>query len=369
LASDPLASRLLGRAAELVAIPSVSHEEGAIADHVEARLRAVPALTVERLGHNVVARTGTGADTRLVVAGHLDTVPPHGNDEPRLEGDRLSGLGACDMKGTLAVMLDLAEGFDPAAEPRVDVTWVFYEAEEVAGEHNGLRRLFAQRPDLVAGDVAILGEPTAAAVEAGCQGGVRIRATYRGRRAHTARPWMGDNAIHRLTPVLERLAAYEARRPVLEGCEYRESLQAVFVDGGVAGNVVPDEASITVHHRFAPDRTPEEAREFLMGVLGDPGEVELLDLSPAAPPAVTHPLIGRLIADNALEVRAKLGWTDVARFAAHGVPAVNFGAGDPALAHTAEEFVTGAELARVWRALAGVIGGRGGPRWSGRTTG
>ncbi len=350
--TDPLGVRLLARAAELVAIPSVSLDEGEIADHVEARLRENPALRVDRLGNNVVARTDTARDTRLVVAGHLDTVPPHGNDEPLIDGDRLSGLGSCDMKGTLAVMLDLAVS---VTDPQVDVTWVFYEAEEIAGEHNGLRRLFDQRPDLVVGDVAILGEPTSAAVEAGCQGGVRIRATYRGRRAHTARPWMGDNAIHRLTPVLNRLAGYEARCPVLEGCEYQESLQAVFVDGGVAGNVVPDEATITVHHRFAPDRTGEQAREFLLGVLEGYSEVELLDLSPAAPPAVEHPLIHRLIEADGLEVRAKLGWTDVARFAEHGIPAVNFGAGDPALAHTSEEFVTGEELARVHRALGALL--------------
>ena len=353
MAPDALGSRLLERAAELVAIPSVSLDEKAIADHVEARLRANPALGVDRVGNNVVARTSLGRSERLILAGHLDTVPPHGNDEPRIEGDRLSGLGACDMKGTLAVMLDLAES---VGDPVVDVTWVFYEAEEISGEHNGLRRLFDQRPELVTGDVAILGEPTSAAIEAGCQGGVRIRATYRGRRAHTARPWMGDNAIHRLTPVLARVAGYEARRPVIEGCEYRESLQAVFVDGGVAGNVVPDRATVTVHHRFAPDRTGEQAREFLLGVLEGYSEAELLDLSPAAPPAVEHPLVHRLIADNDLEVRAKLGWTDVARFAEHGIPAVNFGAGDPALAHTAEEFVTGEELARLHRALDALVG-------------
>ena len=220
---------LLAQTADLVAIPSVSHGEAALADHVGAASPPVTTWRSSASGDNVVARTDLGRDVRVVVAGHLDTVPPDGNAEPKVEGDVLWGLGAADMKGGLAVMLDLAAA---VPDPAVDVTWVFYAAEEVAAVHNGLRHLFAERPDLVAGDVALLGEPTGGAIEAGCQGTMRVRVEVAGARAHTARPWMGRNALHRAGKVLAALDDYQARRPVIDGCEYREALQAVFVGGG-----------------------------------------------------------------------------------------------------------------------------------------
>jgi succinyl-diaminopimelate desuccinylase len=347
---------LLTQVAELVAIPSESHHEQALADHVVARLGPLDHLAVERVGDNVVARTDLGRELRLVVAGHLDTVPANGNSVPRIDSDVLHGLGSADMKGGLAVMLDLAAAI---AEPAVDVTWVFYTAEEVAAEHNGLKHLFAERPDLVAGDVALLGEPTGAAIEGGCQGSMRLRVELAGARAHTARPWMGRNAIHRLGALLAALDEYEPRRPVIDGCEFRESLQAVFVDGGVAGNVVPDRAVLTVNHRFAPDRTSDDAvahvRETLDPHLDDGDTVELVDLAGAAPPSLTHPLLAALRDRNELEVRAKLGWTDVSRFAAAGIPAVNFGPGDSALAHTKEEHLDRHSLERVHAALADLL--------------
>jgi succinyl-diaminopimelate desuccinylase len=351
---------LLADTAALVAIESVSFDEARLVAHLETTLGDVPWLATERVGDNLVARTSLGRSQRLVLAGHTDTVPANGNATPRVEGDRLYGLGATDMKGGLAVMLRLATTVE---SPAVDVTYVFYAREEVASVHNGLNELWEQRPDLLAADVALLGEPTQGTLEAGCQGSMRLRVTLRGARAHTARPWMGRNAIHRLSLVLRALEEYEERRPELQGCLFREALQAVHVEGGVAGNVVPDHAELTVNHRFAPDRTPAEAeahvREVIADALDDDDEVEVIDVSPPAAPSLDHPLIGALVERNQLAVTAKLGWTDVAFFAERGVPAANFGPGDATIAHTAGEFVERAQLDHVHRALHDLL--RDGP--------
>jgi succinyl-diaminopimelate desuccinylase len=347
---------LLAATAELVDIPSVSHHEAAITDHIERRLRALAHLEVTRVGDNLVARTDMGRATRVVLAGHTDTVPANGNAQARIAGDVLWGLGATDMKGGLAVMLALAEEV-PA--PSVDLTWVFYVGEEVAAEHNGLGHLMRDRPELLAGDVAILGEPTGGEIEAGCQGTMRLEVTLRGDRAHSARPWMGRNAVHRLAGVLDAVVGRPERRPVIDGCEYREALQAVAVSGGVAGNVVPDRASLTLNHRFAPDRTPQEAeaaiRDLLADQLDEGDEVELVDMAPAAAPGLSHPVLRALVDRHHLPVRAKLGWTDVARFAAAGTPACNLGPGDPTLAHTADERVERADLDRTYAVLHSVL--------------
>ena len=343
---------LLALTAELVDIPSVSLDERAIADHLEAALRDVPWLTVERVGDNVVARTELGRAQRLLLVGHTDTVPVNDNATARIDGDVLHGLGSCDMKGGCAVFLELAR---TVAEPTVDVTYVFYVGEEIAAEHSGLLQLFRERPDLMAGDAAVLGEPTGAAIEAGCQGTLRARATFTGARAHTARPWMGVNAIHRLGGLLRTLESYEERRPVLDGCEFREAVQAVSVEGGVAGNVVPDRASVTINHRFAPDRDGDAAVAHIRQLAAAADEVEILDLAPGAPPALDHPLLARLARGR--EVRAKLGWTDVARMYEHGIPACNFGPGDPTIAHTRDEHVHRSEIEAVHAALLDVLTG------------
>jgi len=343
---------LLDLAAELVDIPSESHDETAIADHVETRLRAADHLRVERVGDNLVARTDLGRPHRLLIAGHLDTVPANGNLGARVEGDRLYGLGACDMKGGLAAQLAAAE---TVTDPAIDVTYVFYVCEEVAAEYSGLMHLFRERPALVRGDVALLGEPTSAAIEAGCQGTLRARITYSGERAHTARPWKGRNAIHRLGDVLTRLSSYEGRRPVIDGCEYREAIQAVFVEGGIAGNVVPDEAVLTANLRYAPDRSPDQAEAHLREQIGECDGFDVVDHAIAAAPSLTHPLLAALARRNSLDVRAKLGWTDVARFAEHGIPATNFGAGDASIAHTKDEFVERAEIEAVHAALVDLL--------------
>ena len=342
----------LEAALELVAVPSVSRGEGRLAALVESRLRAAAHLEVERVGDNVVARsTGTHAKRRLV-AGHLDTVPGDAT-RARLEGERLVGVGACDMKGSLAVMLELA--LDPAPRP-VEVTWVFYAREEVARAESGLLEVAELRPDLLLADCAVLGEPTGGRVEAGCQGSLRAGVTLVGRRAHTARPLEGRNAIHRLAGVIERVARYEPRRVSLEGVEFLEQLQAVAVEGGVADNVVPDRATLTLNHRVAPDRDRAGAVTWLRGYLADVLEggdrLEELDWAPAAAPHLSDPALGALVEVSGAPARAKQGWTDVATFVERGVPAANFGAGDPLRAHTSDEYVTAAEL----DAFAGALG-------------
>jgi succinyl-diaminopimelate desuccinylase len=347
---------LLSRTAALIDIPSVSHDEAAITERIEADLRALPHLEVTRVGANLVARTQLGRPVRVVLAGHTDTVPVNGNATARIDGDVLWGLGASDMKGGLAVMLALAEEL---VEPAVDVTYVFYAGEEVEAQHNGLGHLMRDRPDLLAGDVAILGEPTNGEIEAGCQGTMRLEVTVRGARAHTARPWMGRNAVHRLGAVLRAVESFPERRPVIDGCEFREALQAVAVEGGVAGNVVPDLARVTLNRRFAPDRTPAQAeaevRDLLAPVLEPGDEVRVVDLAAGAAPGLTHPILAALIEQHHLPVHAKLGWTDVARFAAAGIPACNLGPGDATLAHAADERVGRSALERTHEVLRAVL--------------
>jgi len=352
---------LFGLTTALVAIPSVSHFEGPMADAVEAALRLCPWLEVERVGDNVVARTDLGRQYRVLLAGHLDTVPPvGGNEEPRIEGDTLFGVGSADMKGGLAVFLHVA-GTIP--EPAVDVTWCFYVGEEVAQEFNGLRYLWEHRPDLLVADAAILGEPTGGVVEAGCQGTLRVRISLAGQRAHTARPYAGRNAVHRLVPLLTAVAGYESRRPVLDGCEYVEQLQVVEVSGGVSGNVVPDEASVVLNHRFAPDRTAEQAEAWLAGFVEpmlEPGDRwELTDAASGAPPSLDHPVLAGLVAATTAPPLAKQGWTDASSLWAHGIPAANFGPGDPLVAHTPHEHVTVGELERTAAVLETLLRGDG----------
>ena len=343
---------LLKLTAELVDIPSVSHDERAVTDHLEALLAPVDWLELTRVGDNLVARTTLGRARRLVLAGHTDTVPANGNEAARVDGDVLWGLGACDMKGGVAVLADLAR---TVAEPAVDATYVFYECEEIDGRFNGVERLFRERPDLVAGDAALLAEPTSARVEAGCQGTMRVEVAVTGERAHTARAWLGRNAIHRLAPLLAAVAAYEGRHVTIDGCHFREGLQVVAVGGGVANNVVPDRATVTLNHRFAPDRSPAEAEAHVRQVVGDVDEFEVADLAVAAPPGLDHPLLQAVLAASGGVAYAKLGWTDVARFAARGVPATNFGPGDPSLAHSAGERVTRSDLETVYGVLRNVL--------------
>lgn len=334
----------LDDALALVAIDSVSRSEAAIAHHVAVVLGRNPDLDVERIGDNVVARTTGHHATRLLVAGHLDTVPGDAS-EARIEGDELRGVGACDMKGSLAVMLELASAPTPRS---VEVSWVFYAREEISRSDSGLLEIAELRPELLDADAAILAEPTDGRVEAGCQGTLRVSVEMTGARAHTARPYTGRNAIHRLGDVITKVASYEPRTTVIDGIEFVEQLQVVDIDGGVAPNVVPDRATCTLNHRVAPDRTKDEAVAWLRGFLADVteegDEVRVLDWAPSSPPSMTNERLAGLVELTGVAPKGKVGWTDVATFAELKIPATNFGAGDPLLAHRSDEYVTLAQL-------------------------
>ncbi|MET0161834.1 MAG: succinyl-diaminopimelate desuccinylase [Microbacteriaceae bacterium] len=336
---------------ELCDIESVSGDERAAADAIEAALRGAEHLEVVRDGDAIVARTNLGRAQRVVIAGHIDTVPLNDNLPTRFETEGgveyLWGRGTVDMKAGSAVHLKLAVEL---TEPAVDVTWVWYDHEEVADALNGLGRLVRNRPELLAGDLAILGEPTNAGIEGGCNGNLRVALTTRGKRSHSARAWMGRNAIHDAAGILQTLAAFQPEDVEVDGLVYKEGLNAVGITGGVAGNVIPDECVVTVNFRFAPSRTPEQAVEHVRAIF--PGvELEVLDLAAGARPGLDAPVAQGLLAGVGGEPKAKYGWTDVARFSALGIPAVNYGPGDPSLAHTDDERVPVEQITEVERGL------------------
>jgi succinyl-diaminopimelate desuccinylase len=333
LRADPIALT-----AALVDIPSESRHEQRIADDVEAALRAqAPAYEVIRNGDAVLARTNLGRPSRVLLAGHLDTVPAADNVPSRRVGDELFGCGTSDMKSGDAVFLHLAATI---AEPSHDITLVMYDCEEIESSANGLGRIERELPDWLHADVAILGEPSGGYIEAGCQGTIRVVTRAAGIRAHSARSWLGDNAIHKLGAVLDRLSSYQPRNVDIDGCTYREGLSAVRIDGGVAGNVIPDAASVTINFRFAPDRSVDQAVAHVHEVLdGLDVDLELTDAAAGALPGLTKPAAAALVRAAGGQVRAKFGWTDVARFAALGIPAVNYGPGDPNMAHRVDERV------------------------------
>ena len=331
-----LALDVVSLTAAVCDIESVSGDEGPLADAVEAALAALPHLEVIRDGNTVVARTALGRSERVVIAGHLDTVPltRHTPNLPtRRKGDQLVGRGTVDMKGGVAVMLKLAAAL-PA--PNRDVTFCFYDCEEVDSERNGLRRVAENRPDLLVADFAVLMEPTDGTVEGGCKGTLRAEVRTHGVASHSARPWMGHNAIHDAGEILARLVSYAARVVDVEGLTYREALQAVLIAGGTAANVIPDACTVTVNYRYAPDRSEDEAvahvREVFSGF-----ELEITDNAGGARPGLDRPAARAFVDALAVPVQAKEGWTDVARFAGLGVPAVNFGPGNPLLAHMDDE--------------------------------
>ncbi|MFJ8644507.1 succinyl-diaminopimelate desuccinylase [Streptomyces sp. NPDC093546] len=325
--------------AALVDFPSVSGTEKPLADAIEQALRTLPHLTVDRYGNNVVARTRLGRAERVVLAGHIDTVPIADNVPSRLdENGILWGCGTSDMKSGVAVQLRIAA---TVPEPNRDLTFVFYDNEEVAAHLNGLGHVAAAHPDWLEGDFAILLEPSHGEVEGGCQGTLRVHLRMKGERAHSARSWMGSNAIHAAAPVLARLAAYEPRRPVIDGLEYREGLNAVGIEGGVATNVIPDACTVVVNFRYAPDRSMEEAEAHVREVFADCGVDEFVvdDHTGGALPGLSHPAAAAFMEAVGGTAQPKFGWTDVARFSALGVPAVNYGPGNPLFAHKRDEHV------------------------------
>jgi succinyl-diaminopimelate desuccinylase len=324
----------------LVDVESVSGHEQPIADLIAACLAELPHLTVHRDGNAIVARTQLGRAERVAIAGHIDTVPEAGNLPSRVADGVLHGLGSCDMKAGVAAQLRLAARL---TEPSRDITFVFYDGEEVEAERNGLLRLSRNSPDLLTADFAVLMEPTGALVEGGCQGTMKAEVRATGERAHSARSWMGRNAIHDAAGILDVLRGYEARQPRVDGLTYHEGLNAVGIAGGVAGNVIPDECVVTVNFRFAPDRSADQAQDYLQEVFAG-WDVRVTDVAGGARPGLGHPAVSSFVAAMGGEARAKFGWTDVARFDALGIPAVNYGPGDPTVAHARHEHV---ELAQI----------------------
>ncbi len=333
LSADPVALTCA-----LVDVPSESLQEGPLADAVESALAGRDHLEVVRDGNTVVARTALGRAQRVVIGGHLDTVPANANLPSRRtteDGEeRVYGLGACDMKAGVAVSLHLAAAL---TAPTRDVTWVYYEAEEIDSQYNGLRRLAETRPELLRADFAVLMEPSNGGIEAGCQGTMRVEVRTTGVRAHSARWWKGVNAVHAARDVLERLVAYAPRSVEVDGLVYREGLSAVGIRGGVAGNVIPDDCVVAVNYRFAPSRSAVEAEAHVREVF-DGYDVTVVDAVDGALPGLTHPAAVDFVRAIGGAPAPKLGWTDVARFSALGVPAVNYGPGDPALAHSQGEY-------------------------------
>lgn len=337
-------------------IPSVSGDEKVLADLIFDAMTALPHLEVFRDGDTIVARTQLGRAQRVVIAGHIDTVPINANLPTRdvvIDGEPyIWGRGTVDMKAGVAVQLKLAAEL---VDPRVDITWMWYDHEEVDADLNGLTRLAATRPDLFAGDFAILGEPSNGQVEGGCNGNLRAIVRTRGVRSHSARSWIGENAIHKAAPILARLAEYRAREIDVEGLVYREGLNAVRITGGIAGNVIPDLCEVEVNYRFAPSRTVDEASDHVREVFAG-YDVEFVDRAAGARPGLDAPLAQEFVAAVGAEPRPKYGWTDVARFSAMGVPAVNYGPGDPHLAHHDEERVPVAQIEDVERGLRAWLG-------------
>jgi len=336
---------------QLCDIESVSGDERTITDAIVAALSPLEHLEITRDADAIVARTTHGRTRRVIIAGHTDTVPLNDNLPTRFETegdvDYLWGRGTVDMKAGVAVQLKLAAEL---AETEVDLTWIWYDNEEVASDRNGLGRLAANRPELLVGDFAILGEPTNSLIEGGCNGTMRVELRTAGKRAHSARAWVGVNAIHAASPILDMLAAYEPRSIEVDGLVYREGLNAVAISGGVAGNVIPDECVVTVNYRFAPDKRSAEAESYLRGIF--PAlDLVVTDSADGARPGLDAPLAQEFLAAVGGEAKPKYGWTDVARFSALGIPAVNYGPGDPLLAHTDDERVAVDQITECERGL------------------
>ena len=340
-------------------IESVSGDEKTIADAIEASLSDASHLELFRDGDAIVARTNLGRERRVVIAGHIDTVPINHNVPSEIRPstssgtDELWGRGTVDMKGGVAVQLKLAAEL---TNPIVDITWIWYDHEEVSESLNGLGRLARTRPDLLAGDFAILGEPTNSIIEGGCNGNLRVEVRAFGKRAHAARAWAGHNAIHDLAPILATLAAHTPREVEVDGLVYRESLNAVGISGGVAGNVIPDEGMVHINYRFAPSRTGAEAVEHLRELFAG-FELTVVDLADGARPGLDAPLAKEFVAAVGGVPLPKYGWTDVARFSALGIPAVNYGPGDPLLAHADDERVPVAQITACEQGLRAWLGG------------
>lgn len=353
MASLDLTQDVVTLTESLCNIESVSLNEAALADAIEAELAKLDHLEVVRDGNSLVARTNLGRDERIVLAGHIDTVPltsePANLPVKRVNG-KLWGRGTTDMKGGVAVQLKLAHDL---VAPNRDITFVFYEGEEIEDQYNGLGRIARTRPDLLEGAAfAVLLEPTNGGIEGGCKGTLRVHVRTKGLAAHSARPWKGDNAIHKAADILNRLREYEPQTVNVDGLDYHEGLNAVNISGGIAGNVIPDACTVTVNYRFAPDKSADEVLAYVTAFF-DGFDLECDDLAGGARPGLDRPAAKAFVEALDLPVVAKEGWTDVARFSAVGVPAVNFGPGDPNVAHMDDEWCSEDQIVDALEALTG----------------
>ncbi len=341
---------LVQRTLELMRIPSVTGNEDAIADHVQSVLERVAGIRVQRVAKSVMGDLGRG-HPHVVLAGHLDTVPDQGGPAPAQSGDQIVGLGSSDMKSGLAVMLALAE-----APKTGRLSLVFYHGEEGPISGNGLGPLLDATPELTEADLAVLLEPTNNKIELGCQGTMHARVTLNGVPAHSARPWMGRNAIHLAVPLLTRIAGLPIREMRMGDATYREVMNVTLIEGGRSRNVLPGQCTLNVNFRFPPDRTMETAEAYLRALCPQSSEVEIVDAAPAASPRLDAPLVQQFMKTVGGTARGKQGWTDVAQFAARGVPAVNFGPGLPELAHRRDERVPVENLGRAYDSLKSFLG-------------
>jgi succinyl-diaminopimelate desuccinylase len=329
--------------AALIDIPSESHYESEIADSLAAALAGVTHLEVFRIDNNIIATNHDSRAEKVILAGHLDTVPANSNLPHSRHGNVISGLGACDMKGGVAAALHVARHL---VNPNRDVTFIFYEAEEVAAEFNGLKKIGERAPEFLEADFAVLMEPSNADIEAGCQGTLRVEVSTTGERAHSARSWMGKNAIHQVHEILAILNEFQPEQPVIDGLTYREGLNAVAISGGIAGNVIPDSCTVTINYRFAPNKSEQEAAAFIENLF-EQWHVTVTDSAPGALPGLGQPAARAFMQATGAPIAPKFGWTDVARFAQMKTPAVNYGPGDPSLAHTQGECVKVDQVQRV----------------------
>ena len=345
MSDEELARRLAARALELVDIPSESRDEAAIAQHV---LSTVPGA---RDAGDGCVLAGAG---HVVLAGHLDTIPAQGNRPGRIEAGAVHGVGASDMKAALAVMIELA-----LAGRAPGTTLCFFPREELPVSESSLTPLLAREPGLREAEVAIVMEPTANAIHAGCLGNINATWTFHGVSGHSARPWLADNAIERAARAIAQLADdAPPERSKFDGLEFVEAVSIVGIEGGIARNVIPDRVTAHVNYRYAPDRSAPDADARLHALCdGEQRELDIQSNAPSGPVAVSHQFVQRLIAAGSLEVAPKQAWTPVAEFALAGVPAVNFGPGDPAYAHRRDELVRVDALVRSFRTLEAVLCG------------
>jgi len=332
---------------DLVNISSVSKDEKSIADSIEKTLQGYGHLKITRVSNSLVAQTNFGNKQRVVIAGHIDTVPANNNFPGKMTNSEIVGLGSVDMKSGIAVALRLASEI---TNSNFDITYLFYESEEIETKFNGLELITKQQKDLLNCDFAILMEPTNGILEVGCQGSLRFEVSSTGKRSHSARWWNGENAIHKTNKILEILNNYKSREPEIDGYKFREGLQAVKINGGIAGNVVPDFVSVSINHRFAPDTTIDQATTNMKNLFKD-FNFHLVDAANAAPTGLANPLIREFVSSVGKNIAPKFGWTDVARFANAGIPAINFGPGDPNLAHHPDEKVSITQINDVYETL------------------